>query len=309
MNESHDITKVSRSACLKYCGVLAILMVGTQAHAQAAASRVLHTDGTKIVDADGDADGDELFLNGINLGTWLLWEGYLMMGDFEYRTHTQFLDSLSRVFDSVEKAAELERQWRLDYVDERAIADLKGLGFNAVRVPFHFNLFWSDDQLKDDGGEYLDRFIQWCRAEGLSVLLSMHAAPGYQNLGDHADNVNANAKQSRDSVKFWDGQNVQSAARVWRHIASHYQNEPVVCGYDLDQLRREGPANPSRLTSSEISSANAIDRLPWPSRGSLTNGLAMLQVRRAKKRIRRFLPEAEEAPPATKRSIFDLTSL
>ena len=118
-----------------------------------------------------------------------------MMGDFEYRTHTQFLDSLSRVFDSVEKAAELERQWRLDYVDERAIADLKGLGFNAVRVPFHFNLFWSDDQLKDDGGEYLDRFIQWCRAEGLSVLLSMHAAPGYQNLGDHADNVNANAKQ------------------------------------------------------------------------------------------------------------------
>ena len=66
----------------------------------------VHTEGTKIV----DAEGEELFFNGINLGNWLLWEGYLMMGDFNYRTHTQFKESLTETFGSAEKADEFEHQ-------------------------------------------------------------------------------------------------------------------------------------------------------------------------------------------------------
>ncbi|QKX17863.1 carbohydrate-binding protein [Microbulbifer sp. YPW1] len=204
--------------------LLSPLTAMEKAHAQ-----YIHTDGTQIV----DGNGNPIHLNGINLGNWLLWEGYLMMGDFNYRTHTQFLNSLADTFGSMAQAKEFEHQWRLNYVTEREIADLKSLGFNTVRVPFHYNLFWENGQLSDHGFQYFDRLIDYCRTHGLYVLLDMHAAPGYQNPGDHSDNMDSNAGQPRDSVKFWDGNNVQIASQVWRHIADRYKNEPVIWGYDL----------------------------------------------------------------------------
>lgn len=45
-----------------------------------------------------------------------------MMGDFNYRTHTQFFNQLSTALGGSDRAAEFEYQWRLNYVDERAIA-------------------------------------------------------------------------------------------------------------------------------------------------------------------------------------------
>ncbi|WP_239692473.1 carbohydrate-binding protein [Microbulbifer mangrovi] len=211
-------------------------------------AQYVHTDGTDIV----DGNGNPVHLNGINLGNWLLWEGYLMMGDFNYRTHTQFLNSLADTFGSIALAREFEHQWRLNYVTEREIADLKSLGFNTVRVPFHYNLFWGNGQLSDHGFQYFDRLIDYCRTHGLYVLLDMHAAPGYQNPGDHSDNIDSNAGQPRDSVKFWDGNNVQIASQVWRHIADRYKNEPVIWGYDLinepvPQAGREYELLPSLL--------------------------------------------------------------
>ena len=189
----------------------------------------VHTEGTKIV----DEKGEELFLNGINLGNWLLWEGYLMMGDFNYRTHTQFKNSLTEAFGSETKAAEFEHQWRLNYVDDKAISDLKALGFNSVRVPFMYGMFWENGELSDHGFQYLDALIESCRTHGLYVLLDMHAAPGYQNPGDHSDNVDSNASQPLSTVGFWDGDNIAIASKVWKHIATRYKDESVVWGYDL----------------------------------------------------------------------------
>ncbi|MCX2781599.1 carbohydrate-binding protein [Microbulbifer thermotolerans] len=219
-----------------------------------AQAQYLHTEGTQIV----DGNGNPVHLNGINLGNWLLWEGYLMMGDFNYRTHTQFLNSLADTFGSMAQAKEFEHQWRLNYVTEREIADLKSLGFNAVRVPFHYNLFWENGQLSDHGFQYLDRLIDYCRTHGLYVLLDMHAAPGYQNPGDHSDNIDSNASQPRDSVKFWDGDNVLIASQVWRHIADYYKNEPVIWGYDLINEPVPQAGREYELLPSLIAMRNAI---------------------------------------------------
>lgn len=109
MKQSHHNTKgklgLGRALL---CGLMLSVMLGSSAHAQ-----FVHTDGTRIL----DENGEELNFNGINLGNWLLWEGYLMMGDFNYRTHTQFLNSLTDAFGSAAKAAEFEHQWRLNYVE------------------------------------------------------------------------------------------------------------------------------------------------------------------------------------------------
>lgn len=231
------------------CGAVIALSSTHMAHAN-----FVSTQGNKIV----DEQGNELFLSGINLGNWLVWEGYLMMGDFNYRTHTQFFNELAGALGSSDKAAEFEYQWRLNYVDEQAIADLKGLGFNSVRVPFNYNLFWWNNQLRDNGFEYFDRLIEWCRKYDMYVLLDMHGAPGYQNPGDHADNVNSNASQPRDSVTFWDGNNVQIAATIWRHIANRYKDEPVVWGYDLINEPVPQDGREYELLPSFITMRNAI---------------------------------------------------
>ncbi|MDO3384502.1 carbohydrate-binding protein [Gilvimarinus sp. SDUM040013] len=217
-------------------------------------AQYVSTQGTKIV----DENGDELFLSGINLGNWLLWEGYLMMGDFNYRTHSQFFDSLSQAFGSTSKAEEFEHQWRLNYVDNKAIADLKALGFNSVRVPFHYNMFWENGSLSNKGFQYFDQIIEACRDQGIYVLLDMHAAPGYQNPGDHADNINSNASQPRDTVTFWDGNNVNIASSVWRHIADRYKNESVIWGYDLINEPVPQPGREFELLGSLIAMRDAI---------------------------------------------------
>lgn len=197
----------------------------------------VHTDGTQIV----DEYGDDIYFSGMNLGNWLIWEGYLMMDDLNFRTHTGFFNSVKDAFGGdLGKAAEFEHQWRLNYVTAQGIADLKELGYNSVRVPFHFNLFWDYGTYAptNRGFEYLDRVINYCRDNDMYVLLDMHAAPGYQNPGDHSDNVNSNANQPRESVTFWDytngfQYNVDVASQVWGHIAKYYKDEPVIWGYDL----------------------------------------------------------------------------
>ncbi len=214
----------------------------------------VHTNGTRIV----DGANRDLFLKGINLGNWLVWEGYLMMGDYNFRTHTQFFNSLATALGGSDRAAEFENQWRLNYVDEKAIGELSGLGFNAVRVPFNYNLFWWDGKLRDNGFVYFDKLLAACRLHGVYVLLDMHGAPGYQNPGDHSDNGNSNSSQPRGSVTFWDGNNVSIASQVWRHVAERYKDEPMIWGYDLLNEPVPQPGREYELLSSMVTMRNAI---------------------------------------------------
>ena len=233
-------------------GLLALMLYATSAQAQ-----FVRAQGNKIV----DPNGNEILLKGMNLGNWLLWEGYLMMGDFNYRTHTQFFNSVKDAFGGdLAKAMEFEHQWRLNYVTEYAIGELKGLGFNSVRVPFHFNMFWdwNSNSVSDRGFEYIDRLIDYCRIHGVYILLDMHAAPGYQNPGDHCDNGESNASQPRESVHFWDGNNVNIASQIWRHIANRYKNEPMIWGYDLINEPVPQPGREFELLGSLITMRNAI---------------------------------------------------
>ncbi|SHK30085.1 Por secretion system C-terminal sorting domain-containing protein [Reichenbachiella agariperforans] len=241
----------------KTATVMALLGLAVMCPSTRLSAQYIHTNGTQIV----DENGNDIYFTGMNLGNWLLWEGYLMMGDFNYRTHTQFFNSVKDAFGGdLNQAIEFEHQWRMNYVTEQAIADLKGLGFNSVRVPFHYNLFWdyNSNAPSDRGFAYIDRLVNFCRAHDMYILLDMHAAPGYQNPGDHSDNVNSNASQPRETVTFWDGNNVNIAADVWRHIADYYQNEPVIWGYDLINEPVPQPGREFELMASMITMRNAI---------------------------------------------------
>lgn len=180
-----------------------------------------------------DARGKPLLLVGPNLGNWLVFEGYMLDIDVRgWSTPTGFRTGIRYALRGDEqRTRQFVRKWRDSYVTAETVRQIKALGFNSVRVPFPYDLFWNGESLTDEGFEYFDRIIQYCRDNGMYVQFDMHTAPGYQNPGHHSDNPN---EQVRESVGFWaDWNNVQLAAKVWGHIAKRYANEPLIWSWDL----------------------------------------------------------------------------
>ncbi|MBL8266680.1 glycoside hydrolase family 5 protein [Steroidobacter sp.] len=204
--------------------VVFALALSANTHAQ-----FVHTKGTQIV----DRDGKPLLLIGPNLGNWLVFEGYMLdIDERGWSTPTGFRAGIEHALGGDEqRTAQFVRKWRESYVNAETLRQIKALGFNSVRVPFSHHLFWDGKALTDEGFQYFDRIIKYCRDLGMYVQFDMHTAPGYQNPGHHSDNPN---EQVRESVRFWaDWNNVELAAKIWGHIAKRYANEPTIWSWDL----------------------------------------------------------------------------
>ena len=82
-----------------------------------------------------------------------------------------------------DEARRFWQSWRDTYVTRADLELLKRAGFNTIRVPFSYRLFFSDDgpDVFDAGGfAPLDRVVRWSTELGLFVVLDMHGAPGGQ---------------------------------------------------------------------------------------------------------------------------------
>lgn len=202
---------------------LLLLVLIPRANAQFA-----HTAHKQIV----DAAGKPLAVRAINLGNWLVPEGYMWLFQGGPQSPTEIRALLLELLGPDESAA-FWQKYRENYVSRDDIALLHKAGFNAVRVPLHYSLFESDDA---DGFKLLDQLIVWCRAEDLYVVLDMHVAPG----GQTGTNIDDSAGypwlyQSREAQEH--------LIAVWRRLAGRYRDEQTVLGYDL--LNEPIPTYPS----------------------------------------------------------------
>jgi endoglucanase len=200
-----------------------LLLVVSLLPSAEAQSRFVTTHGRQIV----SPDGKPLILKGINLGNWLLPEGYMFK--FKTANSPRLIQTVINQLVGEDEARRFWKSYRNNYVTREDIHFLKQSGFNSVRVPFNYRLFVSaDDSTKLDGEGYalLDRVVGWCQQEGLYVILDMHAAPGGQT-GDNID----------DSwgypFLFENNESQELTVRIWQKIAGRFQNEPTVLGFDL----------------------------------------------------------------------------
>src|SRR5678816_4016043 len=188
-----------------------------------AQSRFVMTRGKEIV----SSNGKPLLLKGINLGNWLLPEGYM----FKFKT----ANSPQRIYTVINELVgeeEGRRFWKTyqeNYITQEDIRFIRQSGFNSVRVPFSYRLFVSaarSPKLEGEGYRLLDDVVTWCKKEDLFVILDMHAAPGGQT-GDNID----------DSwgypYLFESAESQELTVNIWQKIATRYRNEPTVIGYDL----------------------------------------------------------------------------
>jgi endoglucanase len=192
---------------------LLLLALISQGRAQFA-----HTDHKQII----DAAGRPLLLRATNLGNWLVPEGYMWLFEGGPQSPSE-IRALVLELLGPEASAAFWQKYRENYITREDIALLHRAGFNAIRVPLHYSLFESDDAA---GFKLLDRLILWSRAEGLYVILDLHAAPGGQ--------TGANIDDSAGYPWLYQSpQEQEHLISIWRRLAGHYRDEPAVLGYDL----------------------------------------------------------------------------
>ena len=177
-----------------------------------------HTDHKQIV----DAAGKPLLLRATNLGNWLVPEGYMWLFEGGPQSPSEIHALVSELLGP-EGSAAFWQKYRESYITRDDLALLHRAGFNAIRVPLHYSLFDSDDA---EGFKLLDRLIVWSRAEGLYVILDLHAAPG----GQTGANIDDGAGYP---WLYQSPQEQEHLLAIWRRLATHYRDEPIVLGYDL----------------------------------------------------------------------------
>ncbi len=203
--------------------MLAIVLLSLAPSVAGGQTRFVTTRGKEFV----SPDGKPLLLKGINLGNWLLPEGYMFK--FKATNSPRLIQAAISELVGEDKARQFWKTYRDNYIAREDIHFIKQSGFNSVRIPFSFRLFVSDGtvpRLEGPGYELLDRVVDWCRSEGVYVILDMHAAPGGQT-GDNIDDSWGYPFlfESRESQEL--------TVNLWRKLAARYRNQSTVIGYDL----------------------------------------------------------------------------
>lgn len=107
---------------------------------------------------------------------------------------------------------------------------MKKLGVNALRIPFNYKLFESDQapyHYDMKGFKLLDRIISLCSKYKIYAILDLHAAPGGQSPDWHCDN-------DTGENLFWRYPEFQKRVlALWKHIAGYYKDNPAVGAYDI----------------------------------------------------------------------------
>jgi endoglucanase len=203
----------------------AVVFIFSLARPLAAAPDFVHAEGKRLVDGHGDT----FVIKGINLGHWLVPEGYM----FKFK-QARSPSEIAGFFDALIGPGEAARFWaefRDIYITEEDIRFIKAAGFNTVRVPLNWRLFIdpsdaSAGSSEAPGWSLLDRLIQWCHEAGLRVIVDLHAAPGGQTGVNHDDGPGF-------ALTFYVPRNRQLTIALWQKLAARYRDETAILGYDL----------------------------------------------------------------------------
>lgn len=204
----------------------------------------LKTDGKRIV----NEKGENILLRGMGLGGWMLQEGYMLRINKEgqqYRIR-QRIDSLI----GKEKTQEFYDAWLANHTTKADIDSLRSWGFNSVRLPMHYNLYTlpvEEEKIAGQqtwiskGFEMTDKLVEWCKANGMYLILDLHAAPG----GQGNDNNISDRDPSKPSL--WESPaNQQKTIALWKKLAERYANEPTIIAYDIINEPNWGFENPEK---------------------------------------------------------------
>jgi glucan 1,3-beta-glucosidase len=148
---------------------------------------------------------------GVNLGSWLALEKWISPAVY---AGTSAEDEYSLCLALGKSgAAERLKHHRDTWITEADFKWIAARGMNAVRLPIGYGILDENPPFVT-GADVLDRAFAMAKAQGLSVLLDLHGAPGSQNGFDHsgrAGNLGWHANK----------QNVDHTVRIIENLAAY----------------------------------------------------------------------------------------
>lgn len=171
-------------------------------------------------------DGKPFVMRGYNLGNWMNLERF-MFGfpgvDHLFRRNLLYYGGQEK-YDFF-----FDNYYRV-YFQERDAAFLKKLGCNALRIPFNYRVFESDQNpfaFSEKPFRYMDAVIDMCAKYDIGVVIDYHAVQGFQAWGHCVDNITG------DMPLYYDQQCQDRFVALWKFVANHYKDNPNVITYDL----------------------------------------------------------------------------
>lgn len=172
---------------------------------------------------------EDVVLNGINLGGWLLMEQWMSPADSDVEVaYADIIDVLTSRFGK-EKTDELIKTYEDSYITEADFAFIEALGFNCVRVPFWYRNFTDEDgKISTDsrGFEKLDWVLDMCKKYNIYAILDMHGCPGGQSMNHGTGSLNKNELYTSEK-------NLRTMEKLWVEIAKRYKDNIYVAAYDI----------------------------------------------------------------------------
>lgn len=197
------------------------------------AQHYLKRQGDKIV----DAQGDDFIIRAIGLGNYMVWEPYMWkVSNYENAGIMKKIIDRMRMVLHEEDLQFFVSEYMNNYITKRDVDSLKAWGFNAIRLPMHYNLFInsnpSDNSFIERGFELTEQLRQWCEVNEMYLILDLHAAPGGQGF----DTAIADSY----GPGLWEGNTIGTAEQyqtkvvlLWKEIARRFSQKNWIGGYDL----------------------------------------------------------------------------
>ena len=184
-------------------------------------------------------------LRGVNLGSWLVLEKWMVPSLFEGLAAT---DETTWCAELGAAAGEkLQRHWD-SFVTRDDFAWLAEHGLNAVRIPLGHWIFGADYPYHPSYGAnrhpfvvggiaVLDRAMDWAQEFGLRVVLDLHAAPGCQNGFDNGGIKDICEWHTRPEY-------LEHSLGVLERLAERYRDHPALHAIEvLNEPRWDVPTD------------------------------------------------------------------
>lgn len=194
-------------------------------------AQFLKVAGTQIT----DGTNTNFIIRGVGLGGYMLQEGYMF--------HVGFLGTQTKIREKIQDivgAANTEKfykDWHHKFIQKADIDSMAAWGFNAIRLPMHYNLFTLPIQKEPVAGQntwlpegfaLVDSLLSWCSQAHIYLILDLHAAPGGQG-GDLPI-----SDRDPQLPSLWQSKaNQDKTVALWEKLAERYKDAPYIGGYDL----------------------------------------------------------------------------
>ncbi len=117
-----------------------------------------------------------------------------------------------------------EKQHYDSFIIEEDIKTIASWGLDHVRLPIDYELIETQDGAhKEDGYQYIDNCLAWCKKHGLRMIIDLHKTAGYSfndAFGEENSLFSSEPLQSR-------------FVGLWERIASRYASEQDTVVFEL----------------------------------------------------------------------------